>query len=596
MQLKPPVSATAHPKQDLRYHYQTFHSTSPSGRQNMIRLVTYLIGAYLLLAGVFLYSYDLMMVESGSEQQSATSVMLALYGAMVLFFTVLILTFASARKRSEADHQKTRHQTAKLIDAIRAQRESDQGLQVAKEVAEASSLAKSKYVGAISHELRTPLNAIIGYSQLLHSEDALPERWRPALRVIRNSGEHISSLIDELLDISMIEAGRLQIFRDEVRVAEFLESIAETIRLPAREKGIGFVLDIPDNLPEAVYTDGKKLRQVLLNLLTNAVRATQNGQVTLRITYRGQVATFEIEDTGVGIAPDDIERIFQPFEQIHESGTAVKAGAGLGLTISRLMTEAMGGALEATSEPGKGTCFTVKLLLSFVPNPRVVAAPLEKISGYEGPRKTILVTDDDPNQLSLMQDIYLPLGFKVVTASNGADCIQCVEDHKPDMILLDVSMPDMTGWEVVKTLQQKRASMVPVVIISANPRSEAENNKLSHALGGYIMKPVNIPDLLATTEEILGIEWQYVSLEVPELESGFPTHLTAADVPIQTDLSELRRYGDIGHVRGVLNQLDAIEEKQPDCAQVIAYLRTTMHDIDFTEFDNCLTKLEEFNA
>ena len=195
-----------------------------------------------------------------------------------------------------------------------------------------------------------------------------------------------------------------------------------------------------------------------------------------------------------------------------------------------------------------------------------------------------------------MTDIFGPLGFNVLTAPDGYTSIDMVEEHQPDLLLLDISMPDISGWDVIRILRDEKAATVPIAIISANPRNEADTEEFSHTLRSYIMKPVNIPDLLETTRDILGLTWIYDDTDYVEADTSFPTDLSAAEVPTEEELDELRALGEIGHVRGVLSYLDELEERQPDLLRVLNYLRATMHDIDFTEFDNTLNRLEAFDG
>ena len=318
-----------------------------------------------------------------------------------------------------------------LLNEIEAHQRTDQELQKAKELAEARSLAKSKYVRGISHELRTPLNAVLGYAQLLEDSDAIPTNLKHSIRVIRRSGDHLSSLVDGFLDISMIEAGRLQIYRDEVNLIEFLAQIADMMRLQARDNDLVFVFEVPKNLPAIVHADEKRLRQVLLNLLTNAIRYTPEGRIALRIAYSNQVARFDIEDTGVGIPPEDLERIFQPFERIEDPEHPNKLGAGLGLTITKLLTEAMGGEISVKSVLGKGSCFSVRLMLSPVAMNLRRETVQRPILGYEGHRRTVLIVDDDPHHVGFVGDSLTRLGFTVAIEESGRGCLDAASKAQP---------------------------------------------------------------------------------------------------------------------------------------------------------------------
>ena len=274
-----------------------------------------------------------------------------------------------------------------------------------------ANLAKSRYVVGLSHELRSPLNAISGYAQLLEQDSSLNTKPRDQVRVVRRSADHLSGLIDGILDISKIEAGRLYLSRDEVRLSEFLDQLVGMFRVQAAAKGIDFVFRRPSVLPVVVYADEKRLRQVLINLLSNALKFTQTGSVQFVVHYRSPVAEFEIIDTGPGIQSSDLERIFAPFERGALGVSQPQTGTGLGLTISRLLAGVMGGDIRVTSEVGTGSTFRVKILLSEVTNPTRIAPIEAPIFGYHGPRKTILITDDDPTHRDLLREVLTPLGF-----------------------------------------------------------------------------------------------------------------------------------------------------------------------------------------
>src|SRR5258706_419103 len=252
---------------------------------------------------------------------------------LLIVAAIAVWPFILAKESSSAAREEAKHQTTMLLQEIEAHKRTDQELQKAKELAEARSLAKSKYVRGISHELRTPLNAMLGYAQLLESNKTVPGHLKHSVRVIRRSGYHLSSLVDGLLDISMIEAGRLQIYRDEVLLPEFLGQIVDMFTLHARDNGLEFTFEAPKHLPAVVYTDEKRLRQILINLLSNAIRYTRQGKIHLRISYSNQVVQFDIEDTGIGIPSKELERIFQPFERLENPYHPAQQGIGLGLTI-----------------------------------------------------------------------------------------------------------------------------------------------------------------------------------------------------------------------------------------------------------------------
>jgi CheY-like chemotaxis protein len=294
---------------------------------------------------------------------------------------------------------------------------------------------------------------MLGYAQVLERDPAIPPRRIDAIKIVRRNAEHLSGLIDGLLDISKIEAGRFHLDRHEVRIRELLDQMVDMFRLQAAAKNIDFVFHSAANLPAVVFSDENRLRQVLINLLSNAIKFTEAGQVTLRVNYRNQVATIMIEDSGIGIDGSEIDRIFQPFERAQTALTKGMTGTGLGLTITKMLVETMGGEIAVRSEVGSGSTFTAKLLLAEVPRPRNSPILQERVSGYAGPRQTVLVVDDDDIHRDLIHELLTPLGFNVIEISNGQQCLDYVSRHPVNLVLLDISMPVMDGWAVARELR-----------------------------------------------------------------------------------------------------------------------------------------------
>ncbi len=297
-------------------------------------------------------------------------------------------------------------------------------------------------------DIRTPLNSISGYAQLMERNAGAPRE--NAVRVIRRSAEHLSNLIDGLLDISRIENGLLRLNRDKVQLVDFLDQLVDMFRLQAAAKGINFQYQRPPHLPQYVHTDQKRLRQILINLLSNAIKYTEAGHASLIVRYRSEVAEFEVSDTGIGIHQADLERIFEPFERGRDPAVRALPGTGLGLTISKLLAQIMGGELLVRSTPGEGSTLTFRLLLSEASHDASQADQPRLVRGYIGPRRTILLADDDPAHLELIRDLLAALGFTVLLAHNGRSCLEMSALHRPDLVLLDISLPDMTGWEVAQ--------------------------------------------------------------------------------------------------------------------------------------------------
>jgi CheY-like chemotaxis protein len=477
------------------------------------------------------------------------------------------------------------------MQEIDAHKRTDAELQRAKEVAESANLAKSRYVVGLSHELRSPLNAISGYAQLLEQDDSLQTRPRDQVRVVKRSADHLSGLIDGILDISKIEAGRLYLSRDEVRLTDFLDQLVGMFRLQAAAKGIDFVFRRPNILPTVVYADEKRLRQILINLLSNAIKFTQAGSVQFVIHYRSPVAEFEIIDTGPGIRPDDLERIFAPFERGALGAAQPHTGTGLGLTISKLLAGVMGGDIRVSSEVGTGSTFRVKMLLSEVTNPTRIAPVDAPIYGYYGPRKTILVTDDDPTQRDLLRQVLTPLGFILLSAPDGQACLGLAQHCRPDLFLLDISMAGMDGWTVAEKLRADGHHQARILMVSASAL-EAHGTPLAQPFhDGYLMKPIELPRLLEQIGQLLKIEWQYDRDEVVPLPQWTPND---ARPPVH-HVEELISLGQMGHIRAIQLKLDQIGSDHPEHADFVAQMRSLIDRFDLDQYMATLKTLYTYD-
>ncbi len=530
-----------------------------------------LMGARLARFGgvffLFAASTGLILVAIAAQTTGAgarvaywtTFLVMLVIGGVVSWLAVL------SQESRRAAEEETRRQTGLLMDEIAAHGRTDAALQQAKETAEAASRAKSRYVVGISHELRSPLNAILGYAQLLEKDADIPPRKRESLRIIRRSGEHLTALIGGLLDISKIEAGHIELYRDEIRLPEFLDHLVQMMRLQAETKGIALVYR-PEELPRRVFADEHRLRQVLINLLSNAIKFTDRGAVTLSVRCRSQVAEFEVTDTGRGISEADLTRIFEPFQRAGD--TQAVPGTGLGLTIVQLLTEVMGGEIVADSRLGEGSRFRLRLLLSEAAEPLKPSPPALEITGYRGQRRTIFVVDDDPLQRLLMLDLLTPLGFTVMGAADGAECLTMAAEWRPDLVLLDLALPNMTGWEIAARLRETVGTTAPIVIVSANARELAAipDDAVHH--NEVMAKPLRLDLLLETIGRLLDIEW--TRLEEDALSQTPPTGLSASQ------LGELRDLAAVGYVRGIRKRMDEMAEENPAIQPALAEFRATL--------------------
>ncbi len=553
------------------------------------------VGVLFLFAagtGLLLIAIDAQTVGSGPISHAAatgafwkTFLVMLVIGGVVSWLAVL------AQESRRAAEEETRRQTVLLLDEISAHQKTDAALQQAKETAEAASRAKSRYVVGISHELRSPLNAILGYAQLLEKDADIPARKREGLRIIRRSGEHLTALIGGLLDISKIEAGHIELYRDEIRLPEFLDHLVQMMRLQAETKGIALHYRA-EALPRLVYADEHRMRQVLINLLSNAIKFTSQGSVTFTVRYRSQVADFEIIDTGRGIAEADLNRIFEPFQR---AGDQSVPGTGLGLTIVRLLTEVMGGEVTATSVLGEGSRFRLRLLLSEAPETLRPSPPALEITGYRGRRLTVLVADDDPTHRSLMLDLLTPLGFTVMGAGGGAECLAMAAQWRPDLFLLDLAMPDMTGWELAARLRNEAETSAPgrgapIVIVSANARELEAAPREGQPHDDVMAKPVRLDLLLETIGRLLELEWTRLASEPVAGLRDIGVALTAQQ------LDELRELAAIGYVRGIRLRLDALGEEVPGLEPALAPLRAMIADYRLDAFVAALDAMARAEA
>ncbi|WP_050627859.1 hybrid sensor histidine kinase/response regulator [Bradyrhizobium viridifuturi] len=552
------------------------------------------LGVFAVSAGLVALVLGLIYLQTTAAvhaNELLADVLWKVFFALTLIIGVVAWLFVLAQQSRRAAEEETRRQTTLLIQEIDAHKRTDAELQRAKEVAESANLAKSRYVVGLSHELRSPLNAISGYAQLLEQDDSLHIRPREQVRVVRRSADHLSGLIDGILDISKIEAGRLYLSRDEVRLNDFLEQLVGMFRLQAAAKGIDFVFKRPAVLPVVVYADEKRLRQILINLLSNAIKFTQSGQVQFVVHYRSPVAEFEVIDTGPGIQPDDLERIFAPFERGALGVTQPQTGTGLGLTISRLLAGVMGGDIKVSSTVGTGSTFKVKLLLSEVTNPRRDAPVDAPVYGYHGPRKTILITDDDPTHRDLLREILAPLGFILLSAPDGPGCLALAQHCRPDMFLLDISMAGMDGWTVAETLRSEGHHQARILMISASAL-EAHGAPLAQPFhDGYLMKPIDIPRLLETIRQLLKIEWQYEAEPAPppqwKPDSG--------SRPPVNHVEELISLGQLGYIRAIQLKLDEIGNEHPEHADFVGQMRTLIDRFDLDQYMATLKTLHSYD-
>jgi signal transduction histidine kinase/ActR/RegA family two-component response regulator len=566
---------------------QTFGILSKVLPKSVVRRLDSTVGHFLvmllltslLIAGLFslvVFSTDYTTLGTAATVGDALT---KIFFLLVMVTGVLIWLYVLAQESRRQALEESQQRTELLSNEVEAHETTYRKLQEAKEVAVAANQAKSRYLSGVSHELRTPLNTILGYAQLLEADDKLPQRNRRAAEAIQRGGEHLADVIEGLLEISKIEARRLDLHRDQVMLGPLLDQLAEMFEIQAKAKGLGFDYLCESDLPGHVMADEKRLRQVLMNLLSNAVKFTREGRVSLRVSYRSEVAKFVVSDTGVGIRPEHHENIFDPFERIRDQETQFVSGTGLGLTISRLLANLMGGDLSLHSEYGEGSVFTLSIMLPVVRSPKRVALPRRKIKGYNGPRLAILVVDDEPAHRALISDFLTPLGFSVLEAHNAKLAMQFVDEKAIDLFLLDVHMPLTDGWELASSLRNAGIK-APIIMLSGNAIEDHRSQMVSELHDAYLIKPVRLETLLDKLGAALQIEWVHEAPGGRKPDAGKRVAIAPSRLPSNEDLEELISMAKIGYLNGVLEKLDAFEEESID-SEFLQYLKSRAQVCDF---------------
>ncbi len=462
--------------------------------------------------------------------------------------------------------------------------------QTAQKAAEIANRAKSEFLANMSHELRTPLNGILGYTQILQREKDLTPRQIDGLNIIQQSGEHLLTLITDILDLSKIEARRLDLTPTDFHLPNFLDGIVGMMRMRAEQKNLTFIYEALTPLPTGVRADEKRLRQVLLNLLSNAVKFTDKGTVNFRVSVIDAESSepdplktenisdlgrckirFEITDTGPGMNLEQQARLFQPFEQVGANKRS--EGTGLGLAISQKLVQTMGSSIRVRSAPGQGSTFWMEIAIP-LSSAQVtgVQASERAIIGYRGPRLRALIVDDKTYNRAVLVNLLGLSGFEVFEAENGAEGVRMAVETHPDIIMMDLIMPLMTGIEATQRIRQlPELNNTVIIACSASVFETDQQQSVLAGCNDFLAKPVNARRLFELLELHLKLEWIY-DTPAKSAESPAGENLTLVPPP-QEELIQLLPLAQKGNLRRIREQADRIEQLDPSYAPFARKLR-----------------------
>ena len=455
-----------------------------------------------------------------------------------------------------------RRKFAGILHDISDRKEVEEKYRLAKEEAETANRAKSKFLANMSHELLTPLNGILGYTQILQRDKTLNEKQQDAIRVIHQSGEYLLTLISDILDLSKIEADRIELYPTAFRFDDFLQSIVQIFQLRVKQKEISFIYEKLSHLPEGVQADEKRLRQILINLLSNAVKFTQEGGVSFKVGYHNRKIRFQVEDTGVGISTEEIKHIFQPFKQVGDQNTRSE-GTGLGLSITKKLVELMAGQLHVESTLGKGSRFWIALDLPEISNLKGPDKTEDLvITGFEGKSCKVLIVDDKEANRSVLINLLAPLGFETFEAVDGKDSINKTLEHKPDLILTDLVMPVMDGFEASRKIRQfSEFKKTIIIMISASVFEFHKEQSVEAGCDDFLPKPIRAEELLGVLKKYLKLTWIY---ENKNTNNGKP-----AEIEAETDelLGPNEKQAAVLFDLAMMGDLDSIVERLEEFEQ-----------------------------
>lgn len=490
---------------------------------------------------------------------------------------ILLAIFGAYYWRVNALESRSRELERQVDERTAALRESERVATAAKKKAEAANQAKSAFLANMSHELRTPLNGILGYAQILSRYPDVTERQLRGLGIIEQSGNHLLTLINDVLDLAKIESGTIELFETDFHLPSLFTNVGELIRIRAERKGVKFFLELGGDIPRYVHGDERRLRQVLLNLLGNAVKFTEKGSVALKIDSLEKKdgdspVRVEIRDTGTGIASGDLERVFEPFGQVGDAKDKIK-GTGLGLAISRNLLVLMGGNLRVESEPGRGSTFRFELRL-----PEIAVAnggeTSDRIQGVKGLVPTVLVVDDNADNRNVIIDLLSPLGFEIAEAASAREAISMIAKSRPDVVIADLVMPEMNGFELIRHIRQSpELADIVVIASSASVYDQDHRESLRSGSHAFLPKPVRMETLLEIFEQHLEIEWIRENAKSHEKKRQASSPVIPPAPNELRLLHELSLAGDVDELENRVAEIGKTEQLRPFADQMNRLLR-----------------------